>query len=167
VTLDADTQTEEVSLDENSKEHIQEQEQQGEQQPPIDETKEPQQQESLIPKDDTKIVNLDNVAEHLEDQKTDDANIPQHHQEALATVATLLENSQEDSKDAHIIKAVEVQETKEHTANPKTTEQNTDTNEDNADVTTDQPDSEHAEYIPDHHNQITDDTDINDGTGII
>jgi VCBS repeat-containing protein len=127
------------------------------------------QHHNIIP-DEVRIgmPNLDNVVQHLEAQKTGDVVVPQEHQDALATVATLLGDTQTDSKEAHIIKAVENQEPKEHTPNPHAvdTTAHGDVDHDATIIDHSAAESEHADYVPDHHNQMPDDHDLNDGTGI-
>ncbi|MCK5881337.1 MAG: hypothetical protein KAG18_05625, partial [Sinobacterium sp.] len=80
------------------------------------------------------------------------------------TAATLLGDIQTDSTDAHIIKSVENQETKEHTANPAAPESH-----DNAashdDATLNDSADHGADYVPTTHHNLQDDE--HDGSGII
>ena len=120
---------------------------------------------SVVPGHDAQMPSLDNVAEHLEAQKTGDVKIPEGHQEALATAATLLGDTQEDSKDAHIIKAVENQESKEHVAKPDApVHDKADASSDNAEDS--DASSTHGDYVADMHHADMGDIDNDDGTGL-
>ncbi len=82
--------------------------------------------------------------------------------DALKTASTLLEDTQLDSKEVKVIEAVENQEAKEHVKNPDASKVSHSDEQDSIG----KEENTHTDYVPDQHNQIPDDQDQNDGSGI-
>lgn len=111
-----------------------------------------------LPVHDNAMLNLDNIEHHLENAKT--AEPPAAH-DALAIAATLINDAQESSKDAPIIKAVENKEGKTHVSNP-----NAPTIEHGGDHTHDTS-TRTVEFAGDnHHKQDSHNDNHDDGTGL-
>jgi len=119
--------------------------------------------QNVVPEHDADMPSLDNVAQHLESAKITATEVPH---EALATAAILLSDTTATTDSHSVIKAVENQEPKEHVKNPDAPE-NTNTADTNDDTNAVQDtQAEVADYVPDAHNQMPDEYDQNDGTGL-
>jgi hypothetical protein len=169
VNLDADTQTDNVAVDgENADINVDTDSNTQQEQTVILEHEEAttdQDQENVVVDNEPQMPSLDNVSEQLEIAKTTTTTeVPKEHVEVAATLLADVT----DIKNDHIIKAVDNQEPKEHVQNPDAPTQDTSAsdNQDQQDTSADALHVEHADYVPDAHNQMPSDEDHNDGTGL-